>query len=131
MFFTLKKGCCWSMFLFAMGNNFATDHTEDIGCNFVFTDRVKCSNSFFMISLSRLPIQRSESCFVIFLSTSMAHLQKIHNAKVLLNPGRLGTKTSIFKYSAPTYSVRAHRLEIYKRKGINISIWATAHLPLP
>ena len=97
MFFTLKKGCCWSMFLFAPGNNFATDHTEDIGCNFVFTDRVKCLNSFFMISLSPLPIQRSESCFVIFLSTSMAHLRKIHNAKDLTQSGETGNQNINFQ----------------------------------
>ena len=83
--------------LFAPGNNFPTDHTEDIGCNFVFTDRVKYLNSFFMISLSPLPIQRSESCFVIFLSTSMAHLRKIYKAKELTQSGETGNQNINFQ----------------------------------
>ena len=47
-----------------------------------------------MIPLSPLPIQRSEPCFVILLSTSMAHLRKINNGKDLTQSGETGNQNN-------------------------------------
>ena len=99
MFFTLKKSCRWSMFsLFAPENKFPADHTEDVRWNFVFTNQVKrLKISFFMMSLSPLPIQRSKSCFVILFSTSMAHLRMIHNGKDVTQSGETGNQNINFQ----------------------------------
>ena len=99
MFFTLKKSCRWSMFsLFAPENKFPTIHTQDVGWNFVFTNQVKrLKISFFMMSLSPLPIQRSKSCFVILFSTSMAHVRMIHNGKDVTQSGETGNQNINFQ----------------------------------
>ena len=125
MIFTLKKGCCWFMFsLFALGNNFPTDHTEDIGCNFVFTDwmkRLKIPFSWYLYHLYRF--KEVNLALLSYYQPAWHTCGRYTMEKILLNPGRLGTKTSILKYSAATYSVTAHRLEIYKRKDVRWKNW--------
>lgn len=110
--------------LFAPENNFPPDHTEDIGWNFVFTDKVKRLKIPFSWYLYRLYRFKEVNLALLYYYQPAWHTCGRYTMKtILLNRGRLGTKTSIFKYSAPTCSVTAHRLEIYKRKDVRWKNW--------
>ena len=112
-FFTSRKSCYLSMFsLSAPENNFLTDQTDDIGCHFVFADRVKCSRipfSWFLYHPHRF---------------KGANLAPVNGTqwKNFNQSGGLGTKTSPSKYSSPIFSVKMHLLEYTKSKDISWKI---------